>query len=285
MRYLFLRFPEGKIKALTFSYDDGVKADIRLASIFDRYGLKGTFNINSDYIGADAGRLTEEEIRTHLLDAGHEIAVHGARHIAPGAAVPSVAIEDILRCRRELETRFDRLVRGMAYPDSGVKRLHGANTYEDVRSYVRSLGISYARTLGGDNDGFALPCDLYAWMPTAHHNNPALFDYAARFLAVDESNLYSSSRYPRLFYLWGHSYEFDRDGNWDRIERFCEEMSGKSDVYYGTNGDVADYVTAFSRLVASADGTRLYNPTARTLWVDADGALYRIAPDETVRTD
>ena len=31
MRYRFLRFPEGKFKAVTFSYDDGLHADIRLA--------------------------------------------------------------------------------------------------------------------------------------------------------------------------------------------------------------------------------------------------------------
>ena len=40
-------FPEGKTKALTFSYDDGEKQDIRLIQLFNKYGLKGTFNLNS----------------------------------------------------------------------------------------------------------------------------------------------------------------------------------------------------------------------------------------------
>jgi hypothetical protein len=44
---IFLRFPGGKAKSLTLSYDDGVEQDIRLVDIMNRYGLKGTFNINS----------------------------------------------------------------------------------------------------------------------------------------------------------------------------------------------------------------------------------------------
>ena len=37
-------YPGGKIKALTFSYDDGVRFDGKLIEIFNRYGMKGTFN-------------------------------------------------------------------------------------------------------------------------------------------------------------------------------------------------------------------------------------------------
>ena len=47
MANLFMRFPEGKVKALTLSYDDGVEQDVRLIEIMKKYGLKGTFNINS----------------------------------------------------------------------------------------------------------------------------------------------------------------------------------------------------------------------------------------------
>ena len=38
---------QGKNKAITFSYDDGVTQDRRLIEILNRYGLKATFNINS----------------------------------------------------------------------------------------------------------------------------------------------------------------------------------------------------------------------------------------------
>ena len=37
----------GKLKAVTFSYDDGMTQDIRLIELLNKYNLKCTFNINS----------------------------------------------------------------------------------------------------------------------------------------------------------------------------------------------------------------------------------------------
>lgn len=37
------------MKAVTFSYDDGVTQDIRLVEILNRYGLKATFNLNLNF--------------------------------------------------------------------------------------------------------------------------------------------------------------------------------------------------------------------------------------------
>ena len=48
---IFMRFPEGKKKALTLSYDDGVHQDKRLIQILNRYGIRATFNINSGILG------------------------------------------------------------------------------------------------------------------------------------------------------------------------------------------------------------------------------------------
>ena len=65
MRYEFLRFPGGKPKAVTFSYDDGCRDDIRLAQIANSYGIKCTFNINSGFIAKNPNEwhLTADEMR------------------------------------------------------------------------------------------------------------------------------------------------------------------------------------------------------------------------------
>ena len=60
MRYKFLRFPEGKSKAATFSYDDGVKQDVRFAETLTKYGLKATFNFNSFTMRGDSGISVED---------------------------------------------------------------------------------------------------------------------------------------------------------------------------------------------------------------------------------
>ena len=111
MRYRFLRFPEGKSKAVTFSYDDGCRSDMRLAQLFSQYGLKATFNICSGLMGIseDGWHLTPDQIQKYILDPGHEVAIHGAHHRAPGKTRPVEGITDVLSCRTELENTFGRL--------------------------------------------------------------------------------------------------------------------------------------------------------------------------------
>ena len=144
MRYCFLRFPGGKPKAFTMSYDDGVRADIRLAEICNRYGVKCTFNINAGMIHQESGhrRLCADEIREHLLGAGHEIAVHGFMHRAPGILRPIDAMQDVLNDRLGLEKEFGGIIRGMAYPDSGITKIHPGTNYETIRQILQDLGIA-----------------------------------------------------------------------------------------------------------------------------------------------
>ena len=46
-------FPQWKEKALTFSYDDGNIKDRDLVELFNKYGVKGTFNLNSSRLFED----------------------------------------------------------------------------------------------------------------------------------------------------------------------------------------------------------------------------------------
>lgn len=284
MRYRFLRFPGGVRKAVTLSYDDGIRHDIRLAQTLDRYGMKCTFNINSGFIAEKDGEyhLSEKEIQEHLLNSGHEIAVHGEFHRAPGKQRPIDGIQDALNCRLDLERRFGRLVRGMAYPDSGITAFANNADYAHIRQYLKDLDIVYSRTLGGDNAGFELPCDWLAWMPTAHHVNPQLPEYIAQFNALDEGG-YIAAQTPKLFYLWGHSYEFENNNNWDLLETICEQLSGKEDVWYATNMEIYDYVNAYDQLIYSADGHTVYNPALFEIWFSVDGAISSIKSGETIR--
>lgn len=284
MNSVFMRYPGGKAKAVTFSYDDGVVQDKRLAAIFDKYGIKATFNFNCDCIRDK--NYNREEIQEYFLSKGHEIAVHGAEHKANGNIRPIEGIRDVLNCRIELEEKCGQIIRGMAYPDTGITQMGNFGSYEGIKHYLQELDIVYSRTLGGDNDGFFLPEDFYAWMPTAHHDNPQIMEYIDKFLELDISTgTYHARRIPRLFYVWGHSYEFDRNNNWDRIEEICRKFSQSDEVWFATNIEIYDYVQAYKSLRHSANGHMIYNPTLITVWLDQDGKLYSIKPGETIMID
>jgi peptidoglycan/xylan/chitin deacetylase (PgdA/CDA1 family) len=218
-----------------------------------------------------------------FLSKGHEIAVHGANHRPNGNLRPIEGIRDVLDCRLALEKRCGRIIRGMAYPDSGITLMGNFGTYEQVKAYLTELDIAYARTLGGDNDSFMLPADFHAWMPTAHHDNPKIFEYIDKFLTLDLSErAYHAHRMPRLFYIWGHSFELDRNDNWEHMEEICRRFADNDELWYATNMEIYDYVEGYLRLVYSADGHRIYNPSLFTIWIDVDKVLYEIKPGETV---
>ena len=159
-------------------------------------------------------------------------------------------------------------------------------TYEQIKNYLSELDIAYARTLGGDNDSFLLPSDFHAWMPSAHHDNPKIMEYIDKFLALDISTkAYHARRVPRLLYIWGHSYEFDRNDNWEHIEEICEKLANNDEIWYATNIEIYDYVQAYKNLRYSANGCMIYNPTLLTVWLDVDGKTYQIHSNETILID
>ena len=243
--------------------------------------MKGTFNFNCEFVRGE--NFTKEQIKEYFLSKGHEIAVHGANHRANGNMRPIEGIRDVLDCRLELEEKCDSIIRGMAYPDSGIRLMGNFGTYEMVKQYLIELDIAYSRTLGGDNNSFMLPADFHAWMPTAHHNNPRIMEFIDEFLKLDISTkAYHARRVPRLMYIWGHSYEFDRDDNWDHMEDICKKLANNDEIWYATNIEIYDYVTAYKSLKYSADGHRIYNPTLFTIWLDVDGTLYSVKSGETI---
>lgn len=282
IKNFFMRYPEGKAKALTFSYDDGCRQDKRLAQLLYDHGMKGTFNLNCEE--AREFFYTKEEIEEYFLSKGHEIAVHGALHRSNGHLRPIEGIREVLDCRLELEQKCGRIIRGMAYAHCGIKLFGNLGDYETVKQYLSQLDIVYARTLGGDNDDFMLPSDFHAWMPSAHHDNPQIMEYIDKFLTLDTSiDVYRPRRIPRLFYIWGHSYEFDRKDNWHHMEEICSKLESNDEIWYATNIEIYDYVQAYKSLRYSADGHMIYNPTLYTIWMDVDGETYSIQPGETIQ--
>ena len=88
-----------------------------------------------------------------------------------------------------------------------------------------------------------------------------------------------------LFYIYGHSYSFNDDDNWDLIERICATVSGDPDTWFATNIEIYNYLTALWQLRFNVERTVVYNPTALDLWIEADKKPYKIPAGATVRLD
>lgn len=268
-------FPEGKVKALTFSYDDGRIPDRRLVEMMNRYGVKGTFNLNTERLGTtetividgkevDDSVIMAKEIPT--LYKGHEVATHTAKHIAV-TGCGSAALYEILEDRKVLEELVPYMVQGHAYPFGIYDK--------DSFAMLKAAGIRYARTVVSTGS-FDLPENFWEWHPTCHHEDTRLMEFARRFC---EQNLpYTQTQ---LFYVWGHSFEFDRNNNWEIMENLLSYISGYADsIWMATNGEIVDYIAAYKSLVFSADAEKVYNPSLQTVWMECRGKVYQIPSGE-----
>lgn len=269
----FARFPNGLSKALTLSYDDGVQADKKLLALMDKYGLKGTFNLNSGVEGKGShNRMSKEETFDVFSNCSQEIALHGVKHLFLTKLSTPRGIDEILGDRKALESTYKRLVNGMAYA-------YGAFN-EEIKNYLALCGVDYARTTASTHS-FDIPSDWLEWNPTCHHSDAELTSLADKFVsACPDKEI--KRKDPLLFYLWGHSYEFDENGNWEVIERFADKTARLPDVWYATNGEIYRYMQAFCALVFSVDGSRVYNPSALDVWIYQKGTIYKVPSGGTI---
>lgn len=221
-----------KKKLLTFSFDDGNVDDVRLVELFNRYGLKGTFNLNSGKLTDAMGTwLYDGKKEVHHLNAihylhlydGHEIAAHTLTHSHLEDLPDDTVYNEIALDQLILSRLYDTTVRGMALP---------FGTYNDrTEAIAASCGMKYCRTIDATH-AFSLP-DRVLLHPTCHFKDAAMEKLAEQFLAATPDE-------PMLFYVWGHSYELVTEDDWQRFEAFCRTVSGHDDVWYCTNIEAID---------------------------------------------
>lgn len=224
---------DGKMKALTFSYDDGVLQDKRLVDIFNKYNLKATFNINSELLGKEGYLIRAEKRIDHtkinpsdvkMLYQGHEVAVHTLTHPDLCKLEKEGIIREVEQDRLNLCNIVDYDICGMAYP-------LGTNNEYVANVIAENTGVKYARTIKSTYS-FEMQDGLYQFHPTVYHMEwDKMFDLGEEFVKMKADK-------PQLYYVWGHSYEFDIHDTWDRFEEFCRMISRRDDIFYGTNREV-----------------------------------------------
>ncbi|MBD7910755.1 MULTISPECIES: polysaccharide deacetylase family protein [Clostridium] len=272
MSTIYNCFPGGKHKVLTMSYDDGRNGDRKLIEIFNKYNIKGTFHLNSGLIekyeplisDAFGKRIPRKEIKE--LYKGHEVSCHTLTHPTIERCPMTNVINEVLEDRKELESLVGYTVRGLSYPN-------GSYT-DEIKNMLHHVGIEYSRIVG-NSENFAMPKDFYEWKATCHHNHD-LLKYADEFISLNKT------QYLYMFYVWGHSYEFDRDNNWNLMEEFCKKVGNREDTWYATNIEIVDYLNVCRNLKYSADGSFVYNPSIQTAWISVDKVIYQIKGGEQV---
>ena len=232
---MFFREQE-KLKAVTFSYDDGVTQDVRLIELLNKYNLKCTFNLNSQLLGT--GKIVKrrgknvshykiQPIDVKKVYEGHEIAVHTLSHPNLVNCYEEEIIRQVEKDRLALSELAGYEVVGMAYPSGMI------NCDDRVADVIRkNTGVKYARTIS-DTNNFDVQEDLLQYHPTVYHLN---FE---KMMALGQAFIELKPEKPQVFYIWGHSYEMDySEDYWLQLEEFFKLIGNREDIFYGTNKEV-----------------------------------------------
>jgi peptidoglycan/xylan/chitin deacetylase (PgdA/CDA1 family) len=233
-------YPNGNHKALIMSYDDGLDDDIALAQLFDRYGIIGTFNLNSGLLDTRAiwneGK-PNEILQTYLskdtlvhVFKNHEIAVHGTYHKALVGLSDKEILEEINVDIENLTILSDRKISSMAYAFG--------STNDHVAEVIGTTPLTNARTVKSSYN-FDLPENYYLWSPTCHDSEA--LEYLEAYIYLDSPSL-------SLFYVWGHSWELRDTLRNQNILKFCNIIGDRDDIWYTGAGNFADYHASLKAL-------------------------------------
>lgn len=262
MKNIYVCFPKGKHKVLTLSYDDGRVEDRRLVEIMNQNGVRGTFHLNSGLV--DEERIPMEEWKT--LYQGHEVSCHTVLHPTISRCPIEQTAMQVLEDRRALERAVGYPVRGMSYPNGSCN--------DEIVGLLPGLGIEYCRTVGS-TDSFGMPENYLKWTATCHHNHN-LLENGQKFVELFKA------QYLYMMYVWGHSFEFTRDNNWELIEEFCQLVGNREDIWYATNIEIVDYMKAAKNLKFTIDADKVYNPGFDSVWINVDGMIVEVPGGKTV---
>ena len=266
----FMRFPGFKTKAVTLSYDDGTVFDREMVAILNKYGIKCTFNLNSNSLGK--GRCVSRE-EVNSLYKGHEVAVHTFTHPHLQSLTSGGVALQIIKDRELLESITGSIVKGMAYP-FGL-------AHESIADIAKTCGINYGRVVSSSYD-FSLPKDFMKWNPTCHHGYEKIDELIDKFFEKDDSDRPWRNT-PKVFYMWGHSYEFEN--KFDHLEDICKKLAGNDAAWYATNGEIFDYVSKYKLLDFSLKGEIVHNPTETDIYTLANGENLLIPAGKTVKIE
>ena len=265
------RYPGGKSRAFSITYDDGVLQDIPFVSLLNRYGLKGTFNLNSGLMqeefawhhptGALIRRLPPKIAAT--LYEGHEVASHTVSHPYMEQLSDEELRYQLGRDKEALEQLFGREVLGFAVPFD-----HFSDRIADC---ARQCGFAYART-SQESYSYRPSRDYFHWSAGAYHVMPGFWDFVEHFFHTEEELA--------LCQIVGHSYDLDTEQMWEPMESLFRRVAEDPNTVSMTHLELVRYLQAMDMALITED--RIENRSDQTLWFSRNGQPISLAPGESL---
>ena len=262
-------YPYGKKKAFNVTYDDGVLQDVRFVELLNKYGLKGTFNLNSalmenEFEWTHEKGLVVKRLHTDVvkdLYAGHEVASHTLNHPYMHDLSKEGIMWELSQDKRNLEAIFSKEIKGFAVPFDYYSEL--------IEECVKECGFTYGR-ISEISHSFRPQNDYYNWKPTVFHCEDILEELTQKFVETDEELA--------VFQIVGHSYDLDAEDMWDRMEAVFRIIIENDDVLPMTMIEMVEYLKAMEQVEITDEYVQ--NHSDRSLWFAVDNTVFEVKPNE-----
>ena len=204
------------MKLFVFAVDDGTVFDKKVIAIFNKYGIKATFNLNSGLQDFVWNKNWLEVRRLNLVENksvydGHEVASHSLTH----PFLTSLSDEEVYKEVKEdidnLKNIFQREIKTFSFPFDGYD--------ERTINIVKSLGITHI-ILPSIDDSFRYPVDTYHIKVTSWNIDDAL-NKIKRFIEEKQAE---------IFIYLSHSYDYEYGNCYDKLEELCKVVSENKDI-------------------------------------------------------
>lgn len=261
------RWPDFASGAVTSSWDDGTIHDRRLVEIFREHGFRGSFYLCSGTLNDQPGGSSRciSSLEIPALYQGFEVGAHAVTHPRLWFLGPDIVFAELLEDRRRLERMSGGLVTGFVFPFG-----RGASG-DALIPLVRRAGFLYARR-SSPAKAHEPPADFMNWDPSCHCGSDL----------AEQWEFYKSCREPgKLFNVWGHSYEFEERWGWAHLENFVRDAASVGSLWFATQREIYEYLTAWRGLRWSLDLGHVYNPYATAVCCEVDGNEVRIEGGQT----
>lgn len=192
---------------ICFSFDDYHPLNMKIDEILHKQGIEATFYIETREHAA------REQIK-ELFERGHDIGSHTIHHPSDLKALNSIeCMSEIQGSKGMIESITNRPCTSFCYP-------RGRHN-DDVVAMVRKAGFTEARTTHVLKTKYD---DLFR-IGTTIHLYDGRKEYNGRdFDVLTDFYLDDVKKNGGLLSIWGHAFEMERWGYWDRFEKLVVRL-------------------------------------------------------------
>lgn len=234
-----------KLRFVTTSWDDGDRADLRLARMLRDRGISGCFYVPILPFSSRPA-LKHQDLR-FLSSAGFEIGAHGLSHVRLRRLDKERLAKEVEDSKGILENILGKEIRMFCYPQGRYDA--------DVIGALERVGYLGARTVRMLSTSLKFrPFEMPTTIQLFPHSRSAYLRNIFRAREVDSLQTWVSHATQlgnwlqlakRLFdtvleqggvwHLYGHSWEIDELGLWQDLDDLLDYVSNRVGVAYVTN--------------------------------------------------